>query len=228
MAAASRILVGISQRAVALPARAERRDTLDQAWAPFLDACGLDGVPVPNRHPDAAGFLRRLGVKGVILSGGGNLSDALGTLAGAPARVLANQGDLSPERDRTETALLRASLEQGWPVLGVCRGMQVLNLFHGGHLGPLEGHAGKKHVLTSSKDAGFVFDAQVNSFHDCGVPADGLGKGLRSLATADGHVEALAHETLPHLGVMWHPERNSPFSASDVALFRRFFHGEAA
>jgi putative glutamine amidotransferase len=224
--AAARILVAISQRAVALPARAERRDTLDQAWAPFLDACGLDGLPVPNRHPGPAGFLRRLGAKGVILSGGGNLSDALGTLAGAPARVLAGQADLSPERDRTETALVHASLQEGWPVLGVCRGMQVLNVFHGGGLGMLEGHAGKKHALTSSSST-FAFDAEVNSFHDCGIPVDDLGKGLRALATADGHVEALAHESLPHLGVMWHPERNSPFSANDVALFRRFFHGEA-
>jgi putative glutamine amidotransferase len=171
-------------------------------------------------------------VRGIILSGGGNISDAVGTLSGRPAAVLAAQTDLAPERDVTETALLRAAVEHGWPVLGVCRGMQVLNLFHGGRLVPVAGHAGTRHALSATLAAGLPqapkFDLEVNSFHDCGVPSDAVGLDLRVLATADGYAEAVVHEQLPQLGIMWHPERNRPFTATDIALFRDFFRTRAS
>jgi putative glutamine amidotransferase len=224
---APKTLVGISQRVVAVPARNERRDALDQAWVPFLADCGLEPLPVPNRHPDPAGYLRRLGVRGVILSGGGNLSGSMGRRDGRPVNAPQTDADLAPERDVTETALLRASIEQGWPVIGVCRGMQAINLFYGGRLAPLSAHAGTRHALSRVGSApglaDIAFDTEVNSFHDFGVPADGVGTGLSVLAEAGGWPEAFVHNEIPHFGIMWHPERNSPFSANDVALFRRFF-----
>jgi putative glutamine amidotransferase len=232
MSSAPAVLVAITQRVVPVPTRAERRDTLDQGWTAFLEACGLEMVAVPNRHRDPAAYVLGLGVRGIILSGGGNISDAVGTLSGRPAAVVAAPTDVAPERDVTETALLRAAIEHGWPVLGVCRGMQMLNLFHGGRLAPVTGHAGARHSLSLTASTGFPqtlkFDLEVNSFHDCGVPPDGVGPGLRVLATADGYAEAVVHEHHPQLGIMWHPERNQPFSATDVALFRNFFRARAA
>jgi len=104
--------------------------------------------------------------------------------------------------------------------------MQVLNVFHGGRLAHLSGHAGTRHALAAGSSAGlpnqFEFDRDVNSFHDICVPADGVATGFRPLAVADGTVEAFMHEKMPHLGIMWHPERNRPFSANDIALFSRF------
>lgn len=224
---ASSVLVGITQRVVAVPARNERRDALDQAWAPFLAACGLEPLPVPNRHPDPAGYLHRLGARGVILSGGGNISASMGRRDGLAVIAPQTETDLAPERDAIETALLRASIEEGWPVIGVCRGMQVMNLFHGGRLGALTAHAGTRHTLSrrgsESAFSDVTFDDEVNSFHDFGVPADGVGAGLTVLAEAQGWPEAFVHDELRHLGIMWHPERNSPFSTNDLALFCRFF-----
>jgi putative glutamine amidotransferase len=232
MSPAPALLVAITQRVVPVPSRAERRDTLDQSWTAFLHACGLEVVAVPNQHCDPVAYLVGLGVRGIILSGGGNISDAVGTLSGRPAAVMAAQTDLAPERDVTETALLRAAVEHGWPVLGVCRGMQVLNLFHGGRLAPVAGHAGTRHELSATAATGLPqvpkFDLEVNSFHDWGVPSDAVGLDLRVLATADGYAEAVVHEQLPQLGIMWHPERNRPFSATDIALFRDFFRTRAS
>lgn len=222
-------LVAITQRVMPVPSRSERRDALDQAWLPFAEACGFEAVVVPNRHPDPAAFLRRLGVSAIVLSGGGNISASLGTRSGKPPSVPSTDADLAPERDVTETALLRASVEDGLPVIGVCRGMQVLNVFHGGRLVPLAGHAGTRHGLAmvggTYLGQRFDFDREVNSFHDYGISPEGLAPGLRALATADGYPEAFVHEEFPHLGIMWHPERNSPFSRGDVALFREFFRG---
>jgi putative glutamine amidotransferase len=221
------ILVGITQRVVPVPARNERRDALDQAWVPFLAECGLEPLPVPNRHPDPAGYLRRLGARGVILSGGGSISASMGRRDGRAVTVPQTDTDLAPERDATETALLRASIEEGWPVIGVCRGMQAMNLFHGGTLSALTGHAGTRHQLSRSGLPGasgeFAFDAEVNSFHDFGITRDGVADGFRILAEADRWPEAFMDPKLAHLGIMWHPERNAHFSANDIALFRRFF-----
>jgi putative glutamine amidotransferase len=222
-----RILVGVTQRVIAVPARGERRDALDQAWVPFLADCGLEPIPVPNRLPDPAGYLRRLGVRGVILSGGGNVSGSLGRRDGLVVTVPSVGTDFAPERDVTETALLRASIEDGWPVIGVCRGMQAMNLFHGGRLSLLSAHAGTRHALTRCGTAaglkGLDFDAEVNSFHDFGIAADGVGQGLIVLAVSDSRPEAFMHSELQHLGIMWHPERNAPFSPNDVRLFAKFF-----
>jgi putative glutamine amidotransferase len=211
---------------VDLPSRNERRDVLDQAWAPFLADCGIEMVAVPNRHPDPAAYLKRLGASGVILTGGGNISPSLGTRDGRPAQLPASATDLAPERDVTETALLRASIAEGWPVLGVCRGMQAMNLFHGGSVAPLAGHSGSRHSITPRQPGGvptFDLDLSVNSYHDFGVPPDGVGEGLVVLADAEGWPEMFVHTGLRHLGIMWHPERNRPAAASDIALFNRFF-----
>jgi N5-(cytidine 5'-diphosphoramidyl)-L-glutamine hydrolase len=211
-----------------VPSRNERRDELDQAWAPFLAACGVDLIAVPNRIPDPAGYLCRLGVSGVVLTGGGNISTSLGTREGRPAEVPNATTDLAPERDITETELLRASIEQGWPVIGVCRGMQAMNLFHGGRISQLIGHSGTRHQLSGSQKEGesaFSFDGEVNSYHDYGVPADGVGAGLVVLAEAAGWPEAFVNYDLHHLGIMWHPERNQLWSIKDVAFFRQFLRG---
>ena len=150
----------------------------------------------------------------------------MGRLDGAAGGVRSTKTDLAPERDITETALLQASIDSGWPVIGVCRGMQVLNVFHGGTLTRLSGHTGVRHALAvRSPMSGLpdlTFDGEVNSFHDFGITPEGLGKGLRSLADVDGWPEAFEHDDYRHLGIMWHPERCDPFSSNDLLLFHRF------
>lgn len=215
----------MTQRVVDTPPRNERRDVLDQAWVPFLAACGVEMIAVPNRLPDPVGYLRRLGASAIVLTGGGNISSSLGTRDGRSATVPDTVDDIAPERDVTETALLRASIDEGWPVIGVCRGMQAMNLFHAGRIAPLRGHAGTRHSLSDHKSdraRDFHFDEKVNSYHDFGIPPDCVGDGLVVLAEAEGWPEAFVADEIHHLGIMWHPERNRPFSARDVALFGQF------
>ncbi len=226
--AAPRTLIAITQRVVQVSHRGERRDVLDQAWTRFLSDCSLEPLPIPNTIPDPVAYARRHGARGIVLTGGGNISSSMGRIDGVAAGDFAlTETDLAPERDVIETALLRESIVVDWPVLGVCRGMQAINVFHGGSLAELGGHAGVRHAVAvssaRSRLADLTFDAEVNSFHDFGIPPDGLGKGLRALVNVNGWPEAFEHSEFRHFGIMWHPERNAPFSTNDVILFRRFF-----
>ncbi len=191
--------IGLTQRVSSLPDRDERRDALDQTWVPLLEALGAFAVPIPNRLADPVSYTRNLDLDLLILTGGNDLAH----LPGA--------NDAAPERDRTEVRLLHDATERRLPVLGVCRGMQMLVHHHGGTLEKVEGHVAAHHVVfADDKNPRWpLADGRVvNSFHGWGLHTDGIPPGWHAIATAaDGSVEAITHPTLPQVGIMWHPER---------------------
>ena len=203
-------LVAVTQRCVDVPGR-ETRDCLDQAWPRFLAACGFLAAPAPNEPTLLDAWLERLRPEAVLLTGG---NAAPGT----------GQGEACPKRDAVERALITWAGARGVPVLGICRGGQMLNAFHGGRLRPLSGHVAQDHALTPLP-AGLPAElpANANSYHDFGLLPQDLGAGLSALALApDGSVELFAHASLRQAGLLWHPERFTPFRAEDLALVRNF------
>jgi putative glutamine amidotransferase len=134
--------------------------------------------------------------------------------------------DLDPERDELEMALLEQFTAQRKPVLGICRGMQTINVFFGGTLlQDIQGHSAvggedRLHAVRTDRRSPLAFCGEVvNSAHHQAV--DRLGSGLQAVQWADdGVVEALCHRTLPVWAVQWHPERlEKPWGGQ---LFRRF------
>ncbi len=196
-------LVAITQRVVVDAAAGERRDALDQRWFSFLEAVGLRPLVMPNHADTAAALVRELEPAGVILTGGGDLA--------------AYGGDAC-ERDAAEAVLTQWANQRRRPVLGVCRGMQHLLHRAGVPLERVAGHVRTRHRLTLLGRA-----MAVNSYHDLAARAVD-NRDLEVLARAeDGAVEAIRHRELPQLGIMWHPERESPFAADDIQLFRRHY-----
>ncbi len=201
--------IGITQRVEVLADRGERRDALDQAWTTWIGQAGDLAVPIPNTADDVVAFVRALELDAIVFSGGNDLAHLDGATNAAP------------ERDATERALLHHATESGLPVLAVCRGMQMLVTFWGGQLTPVTGHVGTPHAIERVFSPWGLRAGPVNSFHDWGIAPDGVGATLEVLATApDGSVEAVAHRTLPQVGVMWHPERAVPDPADRELLGR--------
>jgi N5-(cytidine 5'-diphosphoramidyl)-L-glutamine hydrolase len=192
--------VAVTQRVVVDPPHGTRRDCLDQVWPKFLLRCGLIPIPVPNLADAALTICQN--VSGIVLTGGNDLA--------------AYGGD-APDRDETETALLDLAERRDLPVLGVCRGMQMIQHRFGTPLQRVQGHVAPRQCI--SIDGRRV---EVNSFHNFG--ATELSPPLKTWAIADdGVIKAVRHPDRRMIGLMWHPERLEPFAADDVALFSGFF-----
>ena len=194
----------------------------------------LDAVQAAGAEGDAF-YLPEVNTDydGLILTGGGDVDPAL--------YHEENDGSvrIDKDRDAVELALLKAYIEAGKPVLGICRGHQLMNVFFGGSLyqhlpeTPLHTNKTDKYIVHSvsavadsvlGKLYGMSFVG--NSSHHQGVKA--LGAGLRPTAFWDDrYVEAFEHETLPILGVQWHPEKmragiNEAETAEGLLLFQYF------
>ncbi|MFH8558300.1 gamma-glutamyl-gamma-aminobutyrate hydrolase family protein [Streptomyces celluloflavus] len=183
---------------------------------------GLAALLPPDDPAAAAAAVARL--DGLVIAGGPDV---------APARYGAEPhpltGPPAAKRDAWELALIEAALTGGVPLLGICRGLQLLNVALGGTLVQhLDDHAGPPGVFarhTVEPVAGTLLGAtlpepvSVSTYHHQAV--DRLGRGLRvSAYAADGTVEALE---LPAargftLAVQWHPEAGTDTRVMDALV----------
>ena len=175
-----------------------------------------------------------LAYDGLLLAGGGDMDPAL-----FGQKNTASKG-IDPARDRAELALLDAFLGAGKPVLAICRGHQVVNVWLGGDLiqdlgpalAPFHGGGEGDRVHPVRAIEGSLLDRLygpvflVNSTHHQALGR--LGKGLTVTARSEGGVaEAVEHDSLPLISVQFHPERMTGARARQDtvdggAIFRTF------
>lgn len=186
----------VSQRVDLPSGRGERRDALDQRLVAFLAQAGASPIPVPNALDAAArgAWLRDVDPHGIVLSGGNDIG-------------------VMPERDATEADLLAFAHSRSLPLLGICRGMQMMAHAAGGRLARVAGHVRTRHVLTGP-DA-----RETNSYHEWALADCPPGYSVTA-RSEDGGIEAIRHAALPWRGWMWHPERETEFAARDCADLR--------
>jgi putative glutamine amidotransferase len=198
------MFVALTMLRVHEPARGEWRDAIDARWSSFLARCGLRPLYLPNEASVAALLLGRVRPAGVVLTGGGSCS------------ALSGRTD---ERDRTESVALEWAEKEGKPVVGVCRGMQVMLARAGGRLEAIQGHVGCTHTVLCKDGA-----RDVNSYHEYGFRTPPGGYAVEA-ESRDGVVEAASDPTRCHTAVMWHPERAVEPEEVDVRMFRTIFGG---
>ena len=203
--------LGITQRVEKIKDYAEQRDCLDQRWASLAQQLGYLPLPLPTIAPNqVVMLLDNLKLDGVLLTGGNSI-----------ASLNPSDEDSSPERDAFELALLSKSFDRKIPVVGICRGMQLINLKLGGRLSPVKGHVAKRHLIISQDD--MPIPEMVNSYHNWGISNEELAIDLTPLAfDAAGNIEAFESSVKNLLGIMWHPEREQPFNSLDLELIKRY------
>ena len=164
---------------------------------------------------DVSGLMNALSLDGVIMTGGNDLD-------GLPCGV-----NTAPQRDAFERELLSYCTKRNIPLLGVCRGLQMLVAHYGGMLVREPRHVACCHPIDIEPDFTAIFGKrdQVNSYHDWGILKEGLCADLQIAATAPNQtVEAVVHKKYPQMGIMWHPER-VPADERDVQLIHELFAG---
>lgn len=201
-------IVAVSQRVDHFPERNERRDALDQRMITFLLVAGFIPVPIPNglymAFPDGRNdhealdrWLAAVKPQAFVLSGGNDVGQFR-------------------ERDLTEGWLLDYAYARCLPVLGICRGMQMMAHWAGTGLHPVQGHVRTRHRLTGA------IGGEVNSYH--GFALETCPLEFEILAKSeDGEIEAIRHHSLPWEGWMWHPEREECFASRDIQRLQRLF-----
>ena len=176
--------------------------------------------PDPDDAEDPAGVLDLLDAL-VGTGGAGDLDPALYGDERHP-----ETGPVQEERDAYELALVRGALEREMPILGICRGMQILNVACGGtieqHLPDVLGHEEHRHTPGTFADHEVRLDPDslaaraagadrtpVKSHHHQGIKDVGSGLAATGWAAEDDAVEALEDPSCSFvLGVLWHPEED--------------------
>jgi N5-(cytidine 5'-diphosphoramidyl)-L-glutamine hydrolase len=195
----------VSQRVDYYADRNENRDALDHRLTLWLCKAGYVVIPVPNqlatfptkKDVGVHDWLKSVKPHALLLSGGNDIGESI-------------------ERDNIEKELLTYAKELTLPVLGLCRGMQIMAAYTGMSLKRVDGHVGVHHRLK-----GEITD-KVNSYHNLSItqcPFDYIVLAR----SEDDQIEAIQHKHLPWQGWMWHPERELNFSSKDLQRLKALF-----
>ncbi len=202
-----------TQRVDFISSHLEQRDALDQRWVDLMLAAKLLPILVSNNLHCVKSLLEHDHFDGLLLTGGNSL--------------VAFGGD-SSARDDVERYMLEWAIKHQKPVLGVCRGMQLIQHYFQQPLELVPDHIGVKKQLK------VVGDAQITNFFRSLKPVQvfhQLGSylsrpPLETIAkSTDNVIMAIQHDVLPIYGVMWHPEREERMRSKHIETLMFIFEG---
>tara|TARA_B100000989_G_C19436532_1_gene425407 strand:+ start:55 stop:657 length:603 start_codon:yes stop_codon:yes gene_type:complete len=193
--------IAITMRETTLKENKEVYDSIDQNFFLFSGLCNFEIFLLPNKSK-VIEEINLNSFDGIILSGGGNISQI---------------SKKKSKRDQLERDLMEFSVKTKKPILGICRGMQVIQSFFGVKLERIKDHVNTRHNINYLNS-----NIKVNSFHNYGSYK--TTHCLKIQARSDDNIiESVKHKNLPIMGIMWHPERERMFKQLDINIFKSFF-----
>lgn len=214
----------------------ETKQYLSKAYSDAVFEAGGIALVIPYTVEDHVIQQLSLKLDGLILTGGGDIDPTLFDEEPHPGL-----GEIVPDRDEMEIALIEQFMEQNKPILGICRGCQILNIALGGDMyqdlaaqkQTLLQHAQRapryhaSHTITIVEDTLLqsIYQkglAKVNSFHHQAV-RNVMEPFRVSAVSKDGVIEAFESKEHPFvMGVQWHPEDMVKRDADAYRLFCAF------
>ena len=131
--------IAITQRLISNNTYPEVRDALDLNWPKLFSELGFLAIILPTEG-DIEEYYQLIGFDGIILSGGNDLFKT-------------NPNSLSQKRDAFEKKVISFAIKNNIPLLGVCRGMQIIGDFFGNNSKPVNRHTAVKHELVTFEDS---------------------------------------------------------------------------
>lgn len=209
----------ISQRVDLIDKYQEVRDSVDQKLIDWILSLGFIPILVSNKlvstkiqncnnlknQNKLSTFLQMISPDAIILSGGNNIGQF---------RC----------RDITEYLLLNWAKDKKIPLLGICRGMQIMSVWSKVKLIKVYGHVNTRKKLKII-DPHSNWPVEVNSFHNWAISKCPKGYAIQTISY-DDIIKSIKHQTLPWEGWMWHPEREHIFSEIDNNRLKALFSNE--
>lgn len=187
----------------------ETRDSLDQRWIDIANKLKLTPIILPNTSNIKISNLIKKKPDLIVLTGGNDI-------------FLNNKknNNTSKKRDVFEIKLIKFAIKKNIPLLGVCRGMQIINIFFKGKISPVKNHVAKEHRIFYDKKHSKYFSEYVNSYHNWGIKKNELSDELIPIVNdCDERIECFIHKTKNIVGIMWHPERRK--NKKDILIFKK-------
>ncbi len=186
------------------------RDAIDHDLVKFVIMIGFCPILVPNvlvaSEKQLNNWMKIINPCGLVLSGGNDLKEF-------------------KSRDMLEQKLIKLFIKKNKPILGICRGAQIIARFFNNDVVKIKDHVSKCHFLLTKKN--FFSNNYVNSYHNFGIKKLNNKFEILAKCKKDNTIEAFRHTSYKILGIMWHPERFKKKRNDQRAFIRNFLNNDA-
>ena len=204
--------IAITQRLINNHTYFEQREALDINFARLMNSCNIIPIILPVKY-DFEHYFNQFDIDGVILTGGNDLG-------------VLDKNDLSIMRDDFEKNLIKFCIEKKIPLMGMCRGMQIIADYFGSSFKKIETEVNVRYDIKPNRSSAYFKYLKklknLNSFHDYSI--ENLSKDLIVSATdTKGVIKAIEHKSEKIFAQMWHSEREKTFREPEIDIIKFFF-----
>lgn len=201
--------IGISMRETNAIGYNEKRDSIARDWYRYMHEVmpNANWLLLPNIEKNIFSYIENWDINAFILIGGEDLG-------------------ISDERDNTEKLIFEYSRKETLPILGICRGFQLIYKLMGGSIEKQSENFSRFHTANHHEIIMGNKKEIVNSYHSNAIIESVKPKELEIIARCKKDNTIEAYEGYNILGFMWHPEREKVFNEWDAEKIKNFFKYE--